>query len=134
MSRDFGRDRHRHIVDIELAERAQRHHRLVERDRDERRQLDRPLGLETQHLERSRVDGGWRFAATRGEVGLDRGAGLRRTKRFGRPVEVLDVVGVVNPLGQPVEDLVDSSVAERLTGDDPCRIGIVGLLIGLTLT
>ncbi len=102
---------------VELLERADGHHRLVERDAEERCELDVALRLESQHLERPRRDFGRWILAGRGERLGERVADDRWRQRLGREVDDETLVARHRPLGQPGEDRSDLVLAQRESFD-----------------
>ena len=124
---DGRRDTRRDVGSVELLEGGERHHRLVERDAQERGDVDRTLGLVAEHVQRAAGRGNRPIAVGGGrERRVDRVADERRRQRLGRTVEVGAVGGRDVPLGEPSEDRVDVGLRERLAIDDGdlcCGVG-----------
>ena len=102
-SLDGRRDGRRHVGRGQLGDRADGDHRLVERDRQERRQPDLARRLDAQHLERL----GRRRRRIDVLVGRERDVGLLALgagDRLGRPVELGGLGGVGVERWEPVED------------------------------
>ena len=103
-TRHLRSDRDRDVGPFDLIEGAERDHRLVEGDRDERRQIDRTLGLVAKDLERSGVVhlGLWGRSGGR-KCLIERRPGTGPRPRLGR-TEELDLVGLVRrEVGQTAE-------------------------------
>ena len=91
----LGSDRDWHVGSFDLVDGAERDHRLVERDRDERGEVDGPFGLEAEHFERSRVGRFDRASVGRRREGLvDGGARAWTRPGLGWTIELGAIVGV----------------------------------------
>ncbi len=111
---DLGGDGDGHIDRIQLRHRRQRHHRLIERDAQERGDSNGTIGLKAKHLEWAVGDCRHRFLGTDRKRNRDRVANQRRLQRLGRPIEVETVAVRQEPLGQPGDDRSHRGVVEWL--------------------
>ncbi|CAB4824520.1 unannotated protein [freshwater metagenome] len=99
---------HRHGGGIQLADRGDRHHRLVERDRQVRGDRHGTVGLMAQHVQRAGGHGVGRCGLTRREDDFERATGPRRRRRLGWPVELLLQRRTSEELGQQRQDLAQA--------------------------
>ena len=109
---------------VELLERRQRHHRLIEGDTEERGDVDGALGLEAQHLERA--GGGLTRTGRTGwrrKHRIDRVADQRGSQRLGRTIELLPIDGGYDPGREPFDDRLDLGGREGVALDDVDLVG-----------
>ena len=103
---------------IELLQRAERHHRMVERHAEERGCLDVAIGLVAQHLERPGTESGTGHLSHSAEQGLDRLTDTRARQALWRPPEVHLVAVLVSERRQPIGDRGNLVVLERIADDE----------------